>query len=128
MGQAAHGSLEQSLIHDSRYHDTLRESEYPISRVLSPRRCSKLPQKNSPWLPGASAALLGFPGLAKLFKRSQAIFSNLFFDSFKQSFAQASQDVHVILDALPSGWNLGASAALNPKRLKIGWFGMGVTA
>ena len=48
MGQAAHGSLEQSLIHDSRYHDTLRESEYPISRVLSPRTCSKLPYKNSP--------------------------------------------------------------------------------
>ena len=52
----------------------------------------------------------------RLFKLSQAIFSNLFFDSFKQSFAQASQDVHVILGALPSGWNLGASAALNPKR------------
>ena len=52
MGQAAHGSLEQSLIYDSRYHDTLRESEYPISRVLSPRTCSKLPQAPSK-LPGS---------------------------------------------------------------------------
>ena len=84
----------------------------------------------SPRLPKAPRSICSSPGLfpellqlswaylgwQRLLKPSQAFFSNLFFDSFKQSFAQALKMLHVILGTLPSGWNLGASAALNPKR------------